>query len=68
MGYMSVFGLCASCKQIFSFNAHRVPSVRVNGVREPVCRSCVERSAPARIANGLEPIVILPGAYDPSPE
>lgn len=31
----------------------KVPSIRVNGVREPVCRSCVERVNPVREKNGL---------------
>jgi len=42
--------------------------VRVNGVREPICRDCVERVNPTRIAKGLEPIVPLPDAYDPIDE
>jgi len=34
------------------------------GAREPICRKCVERANPERIANGLPPIVILEGAYE----
>lgn len=51
---------CGQCHQIFSYNPHLVPSL--NDV--PFCRNCVERANPKRIANGLEPINILPGAYE----
>lgn len=64
MGYMMVFGTCYSCKRPFSFNAEYVPSVRIDGVREPVCRTCIERVNPKRIANGREPIHIHPQAYE----
>jgi hypothetical protein len=65
MGYVFAMGPCCNCGQLFSYNPLRVPSVRnINGVREPVCLSCVERSNPWRIANGLAPIVLLPGAYE----
>jgi len=64
MGYALCMGNCFSCKRLFSFNPLRVPSLRVNGNREPVCRACVDRANPVRIANGLEPIVPAPDAYD----
>jgi len=65
MGYAIVWSPCVGCGRVFGFNPHRVPSVPINGVREPICRDCVDRSNPTRIANGLEPIRILPGAYEP---
>ncbi len=34
-----------------------------NGQEFPVCRECVERVNPIRIAGGLEPIVPHPDAY-----
>jgi hypothetical protein len=64
---MFVLGECFGCKRLFTFNAHRVPSIWINGSREPVCEACVARVNPRRIANGLAPIVPLPGAYDPEP-
>jgi hypothetical protein len=42
-----------------------VPSVVIKSSREPICSDCVERVNPIRIANGLEPIVPLPDAYEP---
>jgi hypothetical protein len=62
-GYLWAIGPCFGCQQLFGFDPDRVPSVRVNDIREPVCRNCVERANPRRIANGLDPIVPLPGAY-----
>jgi len=64
MGYALCMGPCIGCGAIFSFNPMRVPSIRVRGEREPICRACVERVNPVRIANGLEPIVPLPDAYE----
>ena len=63
---------CFGCGKYFSFNPELVPSIRVNsqgrpdprGVRQPICRTCVERVNPKRITNGLPPIVIPEGAYE----
>lgn len=55
---------CIGCGRLFSFNPMRVPSITIKGTREPICLVCVERVNPMRIANGLEPITPLPGAYD----
>ena len=64
MGYVIASGPCCGCRKVFSFNPVRVPSCRINGEREPICAECVERVNPMRIANGLEPIVPYPDAYD----
>jgi hypothetical protein len=61
-------GYCAGCGRIFSFNPTHVPSVRISGEREPICRACVDYVNPMRIANGLEPIVPHPEAYKPCDE
>jgi hypothetical protein len=64
MGYLFVLGQCAACKQSFTFHPHRVPSIRVNGEREPVCRACVEMANQRRQVSGLPLITVLPGAYE----
>ena len=56
------------CSRLFSYNPMRVPSVRINGIREPICRDCVKLVNPRRIANGLGPIEPWSDAYDPCPE
>lgn len=68
MGYYVAMSPCVGCGRVFGFNPDRVPSLRVNGAREPVCGDCVERVNPTRIANGLAPIEVLPGAYEPVDE
>lgn len=63
MGYVSVIGTCIGCGQPFSFHPNKVPSIRIRGVRREICAACVAAANPRRIANGLAPIVVLPGAY-----
>lgn len=65
MGYMFVLSACFGCNRPFTYNATWVPSIPIDGVREPICRECVERANPMRIANGLDPIVPHPDAYEP---
>lgn len=64
MGYAFATSPCAGCHRLFSYNPMRVPSIRIQGEREPICEACVTRVNPMRIKNGLPPIVPLPGAYD----
>jgi len=70
MGYVFITSACFGCGQIFSYHPNRVPSIRnpATGSREPICRVCVERVNPMRVKNGLDPIVPLPGAYEPADE
>lgn len=67
-GYAFAWGSCIGCGQVFGFNPVRVPSITMDGQREPICRACVERANPRRIANGLDPIVPAPDAYEPVAE
>jgi hypothetical protein len=69
MGYMLAMGSCIRCGNLFSFNPDKVPSSSaITGKREPICRHCVDQLNPIRIKNGLQPIVPLPGAYEPQAE
>lgn len=68
MGYAIVISPCIACGRTFAYNPMRVPSIRVNGHREPVCRPCVEAANPIREEKGLEPFVIHPDAYEPCHE
>ena len=67
-GYVFVVSPCFGCGNPFTYNPHRVPSIRVKGAREPECQNCVNRVNPRREKNGLDPIAVLPGAYEPMPE
>ena len=68
MGYALATSHCLGCKRLFSYNPVRVPSLRVNGVREPICQSCIDRANPERIKKGLPPLVPHPDAYQPCDE
>ena len=69
-GYMFAMGPCIGCGRIFSFNPHKVPSIRIpaDGDRQPICRDCVARANPMRAKNGLPPIPVLPDAYEAAEE
>jgi len=64
MGWALCHGYCIGCGALFAFNPVRVPSITVNGSREPICNACVHRANPERIKNGLEPIVPASDAYE----
>jgi len=68
--YAICHGFCFGCGRIFGFNPLRVPSIPhpKTGVREPICRDCVELANPRRAANGLPPIVPAADAYEPIDE
>jgi hypothetical protein len=68
MGYAMAMSACVGCKRVFMYNPHKVPSIRHNGFREPVCRECIEHANPIRVKNGLEPFNIDPQAYEPIDE
>ena len=64
MGYAVCFGVCCACHNPMSFNPHKVPSIPINGVREPVCKSCVGVYNAMRKQKGEPEFQIPPGAYD----
>ncbi len=68
MAYVMVHGHCYGCRRMFGFNPNWVPSLTINGVKEPFCKDCIDQANPKRIANGLDPIVPHPLAYEPCEE
>lgn len=68
MGYAFAFSACWCCEVPFSYNPMRVPSLRINGVREPLCAGCVSIANVTRAKKGLPPIVPHPDAYEPCDE
>jgi len=65
MGYAFMTAECFTCRRIFCFNPVKVPSVRdANGVRQPICKTCIDAANARRKEMGLEPFPILPGAYE----
>ncbi len=55
-----VMGHCVACKNLITFHPDFVPSLAVNGAREPLCRTCVKRWGEIH----KKPVTIHPDAYD----
>lgn len=65
--FLFVFGTCVACRTPITFNPDKVPSIRVNGEREPLCLSCHGRwNQIHRVSKGLKPIPVEPDAYEPA--
>lgn len=65
MGYAIMMGFCCACHIQIQFNPHKVPSLKIDGIRQPLCQGCAERW------NELHPEQAKPiqeGAYDGFPE
>jgi hypothetical protein len=64
MGYALCLGSCVNCRRPISFNPVAVPSLVVNGSREPLCIDCYERwNEIHRTSKGLEKVPLHPDAY-----
>ena len=68
MGYALAHSACYSCKRIFSYNPMRVPSISVDGQREPVCLDCMIWVNNVRELRGMPPHPIHLDAYEPIDE
>lgn len=68
MGYAFMMAPCKACGQPFSFHPHKVPSIRVEGTRYPICRNCMDEANRVRAERGMELLPILDGAYEPCEE
>jgi hypothetical protein len=67
-GYAFAMAACAGCNRLFSFNPCLVPSIGLDGARQPICKACVEIINRNRFRHHLAPIKPLPGAYEPISE
>ena len=67
MAYLRGTGSCFVCHKIFSFDAYKVPTITMRGVKKPVCRGCVDELNAKRARQGKKPVEYLPGAYGPEP-
>jgi hypothetical protein len=67
-GFVFAMSACVACRRPFSYNPNAVPSIRINGVREPVCRGCMDFANAERTKMGLEPHPIRADAYEAAPE
>ena len=64
MGVYFMLCQCVNCRTTITCNPHKVPSIKVLGVKEPLCRACVDYANDLRIKAGLEVFMIPDGAYD----
>jgi hypothetical protein len=64
MGYVTLTAPCIRCKALFSFNPVRVPSIRIDGTRYPICQACIPVINEKRKEAGVEEIVPAPDAYE----
>lgn len=55
MAFVFVVGQCVFCHRVMSFNPLRVPSIPINGKREPMCINCHTKANEIRVGKGLEP-------------
>jgi len=63
--YCFVVGNCCACGALVTFNPVRVPSLTVNGSKEPLCRGCFARwNAIHRVPKGLEPVEAHADAWE----
>lgn len=68
MPFMFVVGSCCACGVTLTFNPNRVPSLRVNGSREPLCPTCHGRwNVIHRTSKGLPPVEAHPEAWEAEP-
>lgn len=65
MGYAMLLCSCINCRQTFTCNPVRVPSIRVRGEKEPLCRACAEEWIRRHPEAGF---VIPADAYEPCEE
>lgn len=69
MGYVIVYGQCVNCGRMIAFNPNKVPSLVIEGQREPLCAVCFAKwNEVHRTSKGLDPIPLQPDAYEPEPE
>ena len=68
-GYAFMVGACVNCGVPLTYSPTHVPSIRVDGVRQPLCRGCAaEWNRIHRTSKGLPEVPVHPNAYEPEPE
>ena len=69
MGHMLLVCNCINCGVLMGCNPNYVPSIRVDGKREPLCKDCFAAwNEFHRTSKGLEPVALHPEAYEPAEE
>lgn len=68
VGVYIAYGICLVCRRGFSFNPHYVPSLTIEGHREPICGDCMKLVNEKRKELGAKELPINPKAYEPEGE
>ena len=69
MGVVFLMTTCFYCDRLFGCNPNKVPSTKdKDGIKQPVCSTCVKWWNTLREREGLPAIPPLPGAYEPCNE
>ena len=69
MTYAVMMSPCLTCGRIFGYNPHRVPSLLINGERQPVCLPCIDQENRRRQLVGQDLLADPhPDAYEPTKE
>ena len=63
--YALMLAQCPVCKNGFACNPLRVPSLRINGEKEGICKDCFEFRQQYREANDLPRETYAADAYSP---
>lgn len=64
MGYALLHDVCVNCRTPIVCNPVRVPSLRINGERKPLCKACFNKwNEIHRTSQGLPPMPLHPDAY-----
>ena len=65
-GYAFMTSLCVGCRLLIAYNPHKVPSILVDGVRQPVCATCIVEANKVRLGLGYDLFPDPhPDAYEP---
>jgi Fe-S-cluster-containing dehydrogenase component len=67
-GYVYALSECVGCHNMICYNPHKVPSIRVHGKREPLCRTCATQINENRKKANMPECPIPDDAYEPLPE
>jgi len=66
--YMMAYGFCANCRVPIQYAPTRVPSLRIDGEKRAICRTCFGTwNMIHRTSKGLEAMPVPEGAYEPEP-
>jgi len=60
MAYITVTGICLTCKKLFCFHPNKVPSLK----GEPICKECIDKANIIRKEKGMTPITYAKDAYE----